>query len=84
MIPSQKDFLSFSPNFLFDGEVEEAALQYARESGSWLPIPDQPLHFTKILNTAKPSSHPVYPTMVTQQQNNPRSESVDHSVKEIN
>lgn len=44
LVPSQTEFLAAAPpqGRLFEPSMEEKVLEYARNSGNWLPIPDQP------------------------------------------
>jgi hypothetical protein len=61
IIPTQRDFLTpTAPPSLFDAEDEAKVVQYAMESGNWLPIPDQPLNHVKL---SKPPAHPVFPAL---------------------
>lgn len=61
IVPSQKEFLSASPGGpLFDPSVEEKVVQFASESGHWLPIPEQPLTHVRL---AAQAAQPVFPML---------------------
>lgn len=61
LVPSQQEFLAASPSLgrLFDPPMEEKVLEYARDSGNWLPIPDQPVLYTRL---AQHPAQPVFPS----------------------
>ncbi|PJF18026.1 hypothetical protein PSACC_02169 [Paramicrosporidium saccamoebae] len=66
IIPSQREFLASSaPAALFNAADEAKVLQYAHDSGNWLPIPEQSLHHVKL---AKQPAHPVFPALERQRQ----------------
>jgi hypothetical protein len=66
IIPSQREFLASSaPAALFNAADEAKVLQYAHESGNWLPIPEQSLQHVKL---AKQPAHPVFPALERQKQ----------------
>lgn len=48
---------------LFSEQAEAEVLQYARQTGHWLPIPEQPLQYVRLAKTA---AHPVFPVLAAQ------------------
>lgn len=76
LIPSQMIYLSGplandrdaggiadNTNSLFSEQAETEVLQYARQTGNWLPIPEQPLQHVRLAKTA---AHPVFPVLAVQ------------------
>lgn len=67
LMPSQREFLSVATSRsggarLFDPEQEERVLEFARESGNWLPVPDLPLSHVKL---SSPPAQPVFPALTS-------------------
>ena len=59
LVPSQREYLTAEPPAqLFDEESELQVLEYARRSGSWLPLPD---NLPQNIQLLRPASHPVFP-----------------------